>query len=446
MIACMSSAGARVLPTGVVTLLFSDIDGSTRLLHTIGEAYGDVLAAHRQLLRVAWQEHDGVELDGEGDAFFVAFTDPERAIQAATAAQRALRSHPWPPGALISVRIGVHTGSPKVRDGRYWGVDVHYAARLCAAAHGGQVLVSSSTATLVKARLEELGEHALKDFPSARPIHHLVIDGRGKDDFSAPRTLRAGRTNLPAQLSSFVGRETELRELPGSLAASRLLTLTGPGGVGKTRLAVQLANRELEAMPAGVWFVDLSTLVDPGLVPLAVAHVLGVSVRTGQDPQEALAEEVADRELLVLVDNCEHVIETASKLIFFLLSRCGRLRVLATSREPLQIPGECVRRVPALSIPRNDEGDPGAIARSAAVTLFVNRAVEQRPGFALDNANAAAISRICRRLTSIPLAIELAAVKLRTRSIFDLDARLDELFALLKRYRRRRSDKARSGR
>jgi class 3 adenylate cyclase len=281
------------LPVGVVTLLFSDIEGSTRLLRELGEAFEEVLGEHDRLLRTVWSEHGGVEVRNEGDAFFVAFGDPARAVEAATAAQRALGEQPWPEGSELRVRMGVHTGSPRVRDDDYWGVDVHYAARLGAAANGGQVLLSESTAALVDVAVEDLGEHALKDFPSARRIFHLSIDGRGSEGFPLPRTLSTGRTNLPDQLSSFVGRERELRELRALLARSRVVTLTGPGGVGKTRLALRLGAELLDGSGGGVWFVDLAPVLDPRLVASTVAAGLRVPVPANREVLEALHERLA---------------------------------------------------------------------------------------------------------------------------------------------------------
>jgi class 3 adenylate cyclase len=346
------------LPVGVVTLLFSDIEGSTRLLRALGEVYEEVLGDHHRLLRNAWSQHGGVEVHADGDAFLVAFPDPGQAVEAAIAGQCALRANAWPGGCELRVRMGVHTGSPRVRDEDYWGVDVHYAARLCAAASGGQVLLSESTAALVDFALEDLGKHAVKDFPSSRRIFHVPIDGLGSDCFPPPRTLATGRTNLPDQLSSFVGRERELRELRALLAGSRVVTLTGPGGVGKTRLAIRLGAELLDGSGAGVWFVDLAPLLESALVAGTVAAVLGVSEQPGARLLDALADALIDRRLLLVLDNCEHVVENAAELVAGLLRRCPGVSVLATSREPLRIAGEHVYRVPSLSVPRG-AGGPG---------------------------------------------------------------------------------------
>lgn len=426
-----TSEGAD-LPVGVVTLLFSDIEGSTWLLQALGEAYGEVLAGHHRLLREVWPAHGGVEVDTVGDAVFVAFADPTQALGAAGAAQSALSAHTWPPGGEVRVRMGVHTGSPRVRDRNYWGIDVHYAAQLCSAAHGGQVLVSESTAGLVDAALEDLGEHALKNFPSPRRLFHLLVDGRGKDCFPAPRTRRSGKTNLPDQLSTFVGREGELVRLRGLLATARLVTLTGAGGVGKTRLALQVGAELLDGTGDGVWFVNLAPLADPALVATTLAKALGVSVQPGRDVLDALGDALSGREVLIVLDNCEHVVDAAATVVAGLLGRCPGVSVLATSREPLRIAGEHVYRVPSLSTPPEDVEDLSRVEDSEAVQLFTARAAQQRPGFAVSSENAAAVARVCRRLDGIPLAIELAAVRLRSMSIADLDARLDHRFSLLK--------------
>ena len=418
-------------PAGVVTLLFSDIEGSTRLLRELGDGYVEVLGEHHRLMREAWSAHGGVEMGTEGDSFFVVFADPGDAVRAALSAQRFLDSYPWPEGGQVRVRMGVHTGTPRLRDSEYWGIDVHYAARLCAAAHGGQVLVSESTAALVDLDVEDLGKHALKDFPSPRRIFHLRIDGRGSDRFPAPRTLRARRSNLPEEVSSFIGRERELVELRELLGVSRMVTLTGAGGVGKTRLAQRLAGEAVGDPIDGVWFVDLAPVADPAYVAATVASVLDVAERPDHSMVATLADALADRELLVVLDNCEHVLDTAAPLASRLLAECPRLAVVATSRQALAIPGERVYRVPSLSTPDVDMEDPECLAQSEAVRLFADRTEQQGRPLVLDHENARLVGRVCRRLDGIPLAIELAAVRLRSMSIRDLDARLDQRFALL---------------
>ncbi len=416
------------LPSGVVSLLFSDIEGSTRLLQQLGDLYGNVLAEHDRLLRCVWAAHGGIEVEREGDAFVVAFDDPSAAVRAAVEAQRALDGHGWPHGGSLRVRMGVHTGLPKVRDGLYWGLDVHYAARLCAAANGAQVLVSESTATLVDVPLEDLGQHALKDFPAPRRLFHLLVDGRGSDLFAPVRTLRTGRTNLPDQLSSFIGRERELDEVCALLAETRLVTVVGAGGVGKTRLTLAAAARLLDGSGDGVWLVELAALRDPDLVVVEVARVLGVSAQAGRAGLDSLVDAVRNRRLLLVLDNCEHLVRAAADLVVALAARCPGIVTLASSREPLGVPGERVYRMPSMSLPRPDERSP---EDSEAVRLFVDRAREHRPGFAIDEGNAEAVAMVVRRLDGIPLAIELAAARLRSLGIGELQARLEQSFRLL---------------
>ncbi|MGH2882560.1 MAG: ATP-binding protein, partial [Solirubrobacteraceae bacterium] len=372
-----------------------------------------------------------MEIGTEGDAFFVVFADPGDAVRAALSAQRSLDAHVWPHGSSVRVRMGLHTGTPRLRDGEYWGIDVHYAARLCAAAHGRQVLVSESTAALVELDVEDLGKHVLRDFRSPRRIFHLRIDGRGSDCFPAPRTLQPGRTNLPEEISSFIGRERELVELRELLGMTRMVTLTGAGGVGKTRLAQRLASEAVGGPADGVWFVDLAPVADPAHVAATVAGVLDVAERPDRAMAATLVDALVDRELLIVLDNCEHVLETAVPVTSRLLAGCPGLSVVATSRQALAIPGERVYRVPSLSTPDANIEDPERHVQTEAVRLFVDRAEQQGPGLVLNREDARLVGGICRRLDGIPLAIELAAVRLRSMSIRDLDARLDQRFTLL---------------
>jgi predicted ATPase/class 3 adenylate cyclase len=425
-------AGETELPVGLVTLLFSDIEGSTRLLHELGDVYGEVLADHRRLLREVWRTHGGVEVGTEGDAFFVAFADPGAAVGAATDAQRALAGHEWPRGGTVRVRMGVHTGRPKLRGGQYWGIDVHYAARVCAAANGGQVLLSESTAVLADVGVEDLGQHALKDFPAPRRLFHLLIDGRGSDCFAPPRTLRTGRTNLPDQLSSFVGRERELDEVGALLGQARVVTLVGAGGVGKTRLALAAGARLLAGGGDGTWLVELASLRDPELAAGVIAKVLGVVQQSGQPVLESLVDAVGERSLSLVLDNCEHLADTVAELVAVLTRRCTGVAVLATSREPLRVTGERVYRVEPLSLPEVYEDDRlERLADSEAVRLFVERAREHWTAFKLDEGNAVSVAAVVRRLDGIPLAIELAAARLRSLGIGEMQRRLEQSFGLL---------------
>jgi len=319
------------LPTGTVTLLFTDIEGSTRLLHELGEQYADVLAEHRRTLRDAFGRHGGVEVDTEGDAFFVAFQRASDGLAAATEAQRALRDGP------VRVRIGIHTGEPAVTEEGYVGIDVHRAARVMAAAHGGQVLVSEPTGDLVGKHFElrDLGEHRLKDLESPERLYQV-----GEGEFPPVKSLY--RATLPVPATPFLGRHRELAEVVGLLERGdvRLLTLTGPGGTGKTRLAIEAAAAVAGRYPDGVFWVALAPLRDAAFVVPAVAQAVGAA--------DDLTAYITDRRLLLLLDNAEHVVEAAPE-ISRLVRSCPGLDVLATSRELLQLAGEHTYAVPALS-------------------------------------------------------------------------------------------------
>lgn len=423
---------ARVgIPTGVVSLLFTDIEGSTRLLHELGAVYGDLLAEHHRVLREVWAAHSGVEISTEGDAFFVAFATPAFGVAAALAAQRILTAHSWPGGRELRVRMGLHTGSPQVRGEEYWGLDVHYAARLCSAAHGGQILVSGATAALIDIALEDLGEHALKDFPSPRRLFSVPSEGRSGTDFPPPRTVSTGQTNLPDELTSFIGRDRELAELLRLTESERLITLTGAGGVGKTRLALRLGAELLDGSGDGVWLIELAEVSEPALVAARVGDSLGLAVSAGSDPVVALCDALARRRMVLILDNCEHLLGSVAALAVAMLERCREIVILVTSRQPLRVAAEWVHRLPSLSTPLEQETRLEKIAQSEAVQLLLRRAAQHRPGFALTSDNAVALAETCRRLDGIPLAIELAAARLRSLSARDLNVRLDHRLTLL---------------
>jgi predicted ATPase/class 3 adenylate cyclase len=411
---------AEQAPTGTVTLLFSDIEGSTRLLRRLGDSYADVLAIHRDLIRAACREHDGFEVDMQGDAFFVTFTSAGDAISAAAEAQRALTAHPWPEGTEIRVRIGLHTGEPGFIDGRYVGLDVHHGARVMAAGHGGQVLVSESTRVLLdeRVRFRDLGEHRLKDIAEPQRLYQLEVDGLATE-FPPLNTIDNRPTNLPALTSTFVGRARELGDLESLLARDelRLLTLTGPGGAGKTRLALQVAANVLERFPSGVFFVSLSPVRESELAVSTIARTLGLREYPGETMLETLTEYVSDKELLLVLDNLEQLPAAASAIAGLLASAPG-LRVLATSRVPLHLSGEHTYAVPPLE-------------RSEAVNLFVDRAHAAAVDFRLTPDNADAVAEICARLDGLPLAIELAAPRVRVLTPAALLRRLDQRLSIL---------------
>jgi predicted ATPase len=387
----------RELPSGTVTLLFTDIEGSTRLLHELGDGYADVLAEHRRVLREAFGAHAGVEVDTQGDAFFVAFAKATDALAAADDAQRALAEGP------VRVRMGVHTGEPLVTEEGYVGADVHRAARIMAAGHGGQVVVSEATARLLDggSELRDLGEHRLKDLTAPQRLFQL-----GDGEFPPLKTLY--QTNLPTPATPFLGRADELAAVTALLRndGNRLVTLTGAGGSGKTRLALQVAGAVADDYPHGVWWVPLAPIADPAAVIDAAGRALGAGGR--------VAEAIADRRLLLLLDNFEHVIAAAAD-VARLAAECPNLDVLVTSRERLQVAGEHVYPVPVL-------------ARAEARTLFVERAVALRPDFRPDDA----VDRLCESLDDLPLALELAAARTVLLTPEQLLERLGRRLDLLK--------------
>ena len=420
------------LPTGTVTFLFTDIEGSTTLLQRLGPRYGDVLDEHRRLLREAFDRHQGHEMGTEGDSFFVAFAQASGAAAAAVDAQLALNRHPWPENGRICVRIGMHTGEATLRERDYVGLAVHEAARVSAAAHGGQVLLTRVTADLVGdslpdgAAVRTLGSHRLKDL--IEPVELLQLSHPDlPGSFPPPRSLEARPNNLPLQLTSFVGREQEMIEVRKAIEHARLVTITGAGGAGKTRLALEVATELLDDFAHGVWFVDLSGIAEESAVGAEIARAVGLLEWNG-DVIDALARHLGTKDVLVVVDNCEHVLTTCAAITSRVLANCGRVRVIATSREPLGIAGEVSWRIPSLDMP--DEGDVSA-TETAAVRLFVERARNVRRDFELSTQEATDVARICRRLDGIPLAIELAAARVRSLSPAAIADRLDDRFRLL---------------
>jgi len=426
------------LPAGTVTFLFTDIEGSTSLLEHLGDRYAEVLASYRRLLRAAFRDARGQEVDTQGDGLFAAFPRATDALLAAVAAQRAIRAHRWPDERIAQrVRMGVHTGEPSRGETGYIGLDVHRAARICGAAHGGQILLSQTTQQLVAdglpegASLRDLGEHRLKDLAHPQHLFQVVAAGLPAD-FPPPRSLDVLRNNLPSYLTSFIGREREMAEFKRLLGANRLVTLTGAGGAGKTRLALQIAAEVLEEYPDGVWVIELAALSDPSLVPKTIASVLDVPEQPGRPVTETLVDALRSKNLLLVLDNCEHLLPVCAHLSERLLLACPRLRILATSREALDVSGEVVRRVPSLSLPDlRHPPSPEHLPRYEAVRLFIERAALIQPEFALTAENAAAVVRVVTRLDGIPLAIELAAARAKMLTVEQIEARLDDRFRLL---------------
>jgi len=404
------------LPTGTVTFLFTDIEGSTRLLQRLGAGYRAVQEDHARILRRAIDEGGGVAIRTEGDSFFAVFPDHAAAVRAAVAAQRALASHPWPHGTPLRVRMGLHTGRGELGGDDYLGIDVNRAARIAAAGHGGQVLLSEATRSLVRhdlpdgVALRDLGEHRLKDLEHPIQIHDLVIEGL-PSEFPPLKTLEVPST-LPSPLTSFVGRQREAYRVAELVRTNRLVTLIGPGGTGKTRLAVEVARRSLNAFPDGSYFVDLSPITDPLLVPDSIASALRfVPERSGRSVLKILQEHLRDRTALLLLDNFEQVLPGADTVVA-LLGAAPRIRVLATSRAPLGLSGEQAFPVPPLGI-LDATDDVAALRQSEAVSLFVDRATAVDPLFSLADDDVPIVAEICARLDGLPLAIELAASRVR---------------------------------
>ena len=401
-------------------MLFSDIEGSTRLLEELGaDLYRAALDDHRRIVREAIASVGGSEIDTQGDAFFVAFPRAEDAAQAAISMQRRLAAHSWPGGAAVRVRIGAHSTTAQVKDGSYVGIGVHRAARICGAANGGQVLVSSATAELLRdadepVALIDLGLHRLKDIGEPEHLFQLAADGL-VDRFPPLRSLENRPTNLPQQLTPLIGRQRELEEIGAMLdrADVRMLTLTGAGGTGKTRLAMEAAARALDDRADGVFVVRLATVTDPALVLPAIAEALGISEGAGQ----SLAVFLARRELLLVIDNVEQVADAGPQLAELLVA-CPAVRMLMTSREPMHISLEHVLAV-----------DP--MVPEEAVALFVERASAVHAAFSVTDDNREAVEEICLRLDGLPLAIELAAARVNLLSPQAMLARLSDRLKLL---------------
>jgi predicted ATPase/class 3 adenylate cyclase len=421
-----------------VSLLCTDIEGSTRLLQTLGERYAEALAEHRRLLRAALREHRGCEVDAQGDAFFYAFPRAHDAVAGAVAAQRALASHVWPEGLPLRVRIGIHTGEPTATGVGYVGIDVHRAARVMSAGHGGQVLITRSTRDLLPEELpdavslRDLGEHRLKDLTHPQRLYQLLIPGL-ENDFPALKTLAARPTNLPIQPTPLIGREQQVTDAVTLVQREdiRLVTLTGAGGTGKTRLALQVAAELVADFEDGVFFVDLAAITDPHLFIPTVGQTLSVREKPGQSLDETLNDYLRDKRLLLVLDNFEQLLDAASG-VSGLLAGAPNLKALVTSRAPLHLSGEHEYPVPPLAVPDLDASEPLAtLAAYEGVQLFLERAQAVKPDFELTSENAPAVADICARLDGLPLAIELGAARVRILSPQALLGRLSERLALL---------------
>ena len=406
-------------PSGTITFLFTDIEGSTRFWEDYPEAMQRALLRHDALLREVMAEHRGYIFTTAGDAFSVAFESPLAAMTAAVDTQRRLQAEEPDEMGPLRVRMVLHTGAADERDGDYFGPALNRAARLLAAAHGGQILVSLTTAELIRDGLAEgtglrdLGEHRLRDLARPERVYQLIHPDL-PTSFPSIRSLDSYSHNLPVQVTSFVGRYRDLQAVGRLIPDTRLLTLTGVGGAGKTRLALQVAAELISEFRDGVWLTELGPVGDGAVIAAEVAATLGVEQLPGRTMQQSLIEYLQSRHILLVMDNCEHVLDAVAQLLDSVLKSCPRLQVLATSREALGIAGEVLYRVPSLSVPSaGEESDLTALDEHEAVRLFVDRAAAVRPGFALTPANAGAVADISRRLDGIPLAIELAAARLR---------------------------------
>jgi predicted ATPase len=399
----------------VVTFLFTDVEGSTRRWENDAEGMREALAAHDEVLRSAIEAHGGFMFKHTGDGVCAAFASPTGAVDAAVAAQRTLE---------LPVRMGLATGEAELRDGDYFGTVLNRAARVMAAGHGGQILLAESTAGLVSGvDLIDLGPRRLRDLPTSVQVFQVQAEGL-RTDFPPLRALDVSPGNLRPQVSSLIGRESELDEVQAAVKAHRLVTLTGVGGVGKTRLALEVAARLADEFPDGVWFFDLAAVADPAAIPDAVAAVLGIIQQPGKSVADSVAAALEGRVRLLVFDNCEHVLDAAAGLVGAILARSATLKLLATSREGLRVADEQLWPVPSL--------DVGAGIDSAAVSLFIERAQAVSPGFSVANADeAAAVVEICGRLDGIPLAIELAASRMASMTVSEVRDRLDQRLRLL---------------
>jgi predicted ATPase/class 3 adenylate cyclase len=417
--------GVGELPAGTITMLFSDIEGSTALLSRLGDRYGEALSAQRGLLRDAIAAWHGREMGTEGDSFFVVFASAGDAVGCCLAAQRALAGYGWPGGVALRVRMGLHSGEPARHEDGYIGLDVHRAARIAAAAHGGQVVLSEATRMLAAPQLptgvsvRDLGFHRLKDIDAPEHIYQLA--GPGLPERFPPLKSLGAQTSLPVPMTPLIGRDDDLKHVHTAIGRPgvRLVTLIGTGGVGKTRLALAAAAAAGETFPHGVFFIALATVADAEVMWKTLAESLDVSVE-GQ-AAEAVTAHLAERRALLVLDNLEQL-DGAAAVVATLLAAAPGLVVLATSRRPLHVPGEYELPVPALEVPR--DADAEAVAACGAARLFVQQAGMVRPGFAITGENAAAVAAICRRLDGLPLAIELAAARIKLLAPTALLARL----------------------
>jgi len=409
------------------------------MLRRIGDAaYASVLADHHRIIRQCLETHGGHEEGTQGDSFFATFTSPRASVACAIEIQRTLGEIAWPSGEQLRVRMGIHTGEASEESTGLVGYEVHRAARIAAVGHGGQVLLSSATAGLVEdslpsdSALRSLGSHRLKDLGRPETIFQLLAPGL-QGDFPPLRSLDNPElpNNLPASLGTFIGRVSELQEVRTLIEQSRLVTLTGAGGSGKTRLALQAGAEFLDSSGEGVWLVELAPVSDPDRVAEVIIEALQIRHEPGLAPTDNLLRVLREQRSLIILDNCEHLVDSVAKLVDSLLRSCPKVHLVVTSREPLGVDDEDVYRVRSLSLPLGDVESVSDVSGSDSVELFVTRTRQHDKSFELSDSNAALVASICRRLDGIPLAIELAAARLLSMSVEDLHDRLDQRFRLL---------------
>jgi predicted ATPase/class 3 adenylate cyclase len=425
------------LPSGTVTFLFTDIEGSTRLAREHPETWEVLRARHHGILREAIESHNGFVFQIIGDAFCAAFHRAGDALKAAIKAQQELQGESWEEG-VIRVRIGIHTGEAETDGNEYRGyLTMSLVQRLMSAGYGGQILLSNATETLLRGQLpdnvnlRDIGEHKFKDVPHLIRIFQALAPDL-QTEFPPLRTLDAHPSNLPTQLTSFVGREKELADVKKLLQSAHMLTLIGPGGTGKTRLSIQAASELLDRYPDGVWFVELAPILDPLLVPHTTAIAIGLRDEPQRPVIETLCDHLREKKMLIILDNCEHLVDACARLANKILLATPNVRFLASSREALGIGGEVTYRVPSLGLPDVNHLPPvESLNQYTAVKLFIDRATSAIPTFTVTNDNAPALAQICSRLDGIPLAIELAAAKVRVLSVEQIAKRLDDRFRLL---------------
>lgn len=427
------------LPTGTVTFLFSDIEGSAQRWERDRAAMQDAVRQHDALMRNAIEAHGGHLFKTVGDAFCTVFARAEDAVAAALDAQRTLGATDFSAAEGLRVRMALHTGTAGERDGDYFGPAVNRVARLLAIGHGGQVLVSGVTTDLVQgdlppqATLHDLGAHRLKDLARPEQVYQLLAPDLQRD-FPALRSLDVLLNNLPPQLTSFVGRETEVAEITAMIAPHRVVTLIGSGGVGKTRTSLQVGANLLGGNGDGVWFVEFAPLIDPALVPTTIASSLGFTLRGSGEPLPALVHALRPKHCLLIFDNCEHLVEAAAATVSAILRGCPQVAILASSRQGLGVAGEQKFRMPSLALP--SEADAVALtalnaAAYSSIVLFIERARVADKRFALTDETAPVVAEICRQLDGIALAIELAAARVAILQPHELRARLDQRFRVL---------------